>query len=407
MADSMHFRPPGQLNITAGNIAENFRKWKQQLKVFMTASGADDKDDSVKKAIILNLAGEDVMEVSNHFIYAHGENEDDPNLLLTKIEAYCSPKKSEVYESYKFWTAPIIHPIDQFVADLRTRAKNCNFGAMTSRLIRDKVVFTLTDPALKTRLMRDQEILTLTKLIDVCRAHEMAQGQIKDMSSNHSSSISHLGAQRNKRGGRGGYSRSSRDTRYSSDRTQNASRSSRDTRYSSDRAPGALKICLYCNLKHNMSKYDCPAYGKTCNSCKEKNHFPSGVKCPRYRKVRIVSDNSPQDEQSAPEYDYHGESNQHYDSSAWIGKVTSSDSSKRRLYATMGVNGSHTRFQLDSGAEVNTICKRHISPDLVKPTRRRLTTWDNKTVSKPVGEADIELINPVNKQMFIVAFHCC
>ena len=67
---------------------------------------------------------------------------------------------------------------------------------------------------------------------------------------------------------------------------------------------------------------------------RKKNHFPSGVKCPRYRKVRIVSDNSPQDEQSAPEYDYHGESNQHYDSSAWIGKVT--DSSKRRLYATMG-----------------------------------------------------------------------
>ena len=66
----------------------------------MTASGADDKDDSVKKVIILILAGEDVMEVSNHFIYAHGENEDNPNLLLTKIEAYCSPKKSEVYESY-------------------------------------------------------------------------------------------------------------------------------------------------------------------------------------------------------------------------------------------------------------------------------------------------------------------
>ena len=245
MAESMHF----QLNITSGNIANNFRKWKQQLKVFMTASGADDKDESVKRAIILNLAGEDVMEVSNHFVYAPGKNEDDPNLLLTKIEAYYSPKKSEVYEEV-FWNAPLIHPIDQFVADLRTRAKNCNVGQMTSRLIRDKVIFTLTDTTLKTRLMR--EILTLTKLIDVCRAHEMAQGQIQDTSNNHTSSISRLCTQWNKRGGRG-YSRSSRDTRYSSDRASSA----------------PLKTCLYYNLKH-MSKYDCPAYGKTYNSCKEK-----------------------------------------------------------------------------------------------------------------------------------------
>ena len=91
------------------------------------------------------------------------------------IEDYCTPRKSEGYESYKFWTTPLSTPIDHFVAELRTKAKNCNFGELTDRLIRDKVMFTITDNALITRLMREQENLPLKRLIDICRPHEIAQ----------------------------------------------------------------------------------------------------------------------------------------------------------------------------------------------------------------------------------------
>ena len=49
---------------------------------------------------------------------------------------------------------------------------------MTDRLIRDKAVFTIEDPTLKTRLLRDQEDLTLKSLIDTNRAHELANGQM-------------------------------------------------------------------------------------------------------------------------------------------------------------------------------------------------------------------------------------
>ena len=265
MAESMYFRPPGELNITSGNISENFRKWKQQMSVYMTASGADEKDNAIKKAIILNIAGEDLLEVSNHFQYADGEDNNDPKVLLKKIEAYCSPKKSEVYESYKFWTAPLLQSIDQFVADLRTRAKNCNFGDMTNRLIRDKIIFTLVDSNLKTRLMREQEDLTLDKLIDICRAHDLAQGQIKDMSSTlQSATINQVGAA----------------PRYGKRNTRNPVPHSDN---------GGVRTCLYCNQKHVMSKFQCPAYGKICTSCKSKNHFPSAIRCPRNANVKVVS----------------------------------------------------------------------------------------------------------------------
>lgn len=40
MAESA-FRLPSQLNITDGNISENFRKWKRQVEIYMAATGSD------------------------------------------------------------------------------------------------------------------------------------------------------------------------------------------------------------------------------------------------------------------------------------------------------------------------------------------------------------------------------
>lgn len=175
------FNKPPTLDIHTGNVPENFRKWKQQLITFIDASELNEKPAAIRSAIILNLAGEDVLEISNHFVYGENEDKNSPDVLLEKIEKYCSPKKSEVYESYKFWITPLMTPIDHFVAELRTRAKTCNFGNLQDRLIRDKIIFSITEEALKSRLLREQDDLPLHRLIDICRAHETAQGQLKEM----------------------------------------------------------------------------------------------------------------------------------------------------------------------------------------------------------------------------------
>ena len=86
---NLGFHPPSPLNIMSGNIPENFRKWKQQLQIYLVASGLNDTPHAVKKAIILNLSGEEVLEISNHFHFRVGEDgeplEDpnDPDVILT------------------------------------------------------------------------------------------------------------------------------------------------------------------------------------------------------------------------------------------------------------------------------------------------------------------------------------
>ena len=104
---SVNCNTPPTLNIASGNIAENFRKWKQQVQVFIMAAGLSSASKERRTAVILNFAGEDVLEIYNHFVFATGEDKDDPEVVMKKIEEYCTPKVSEVYEAYKFWTTPL------------------------------------------------------------------------------------------------------------------------------------------------------------------------------------------------------------------------------------------------------------------------------------------------------------
>ncbi|CAC5397951.1 unnamed protein product [Mytilus coruscus] len=61
----------------------------------------------------------------------------------------------------------------------------------------------------------------------------------------------------------------------------------------------------------------------------------------------------------------------------------------------MNVNDCDVRFQLDSAADVNTICKRYIRKEQVKLSTITLRMW-NKTPMKPIGEVHLKLINPKN-----------
>ena len=49
-------KPPSELCFD-GDIACAWKKWKQQLKIFMTATQSDEKDDKIKTCILLSCTG--------------------------------------------------------------------------------------------------------------------------------------------------------------------------------------------------------------------------------------------------------------------------------------------------------------------------------------------------------------
>ena len=47
-----------------------------------------------------------------------------------------------------------------------------------------------------------------------------------------------------------------------------------------------INKCKFCGYNHEPSRFQCPAWGKTCNNCKGRNHFRSV--CTRKRTVRAI-----------------------------------------------------------------------------------------------------------------------
>lgn len=79
------------------NVAENWRRFKQKFEIFIVASGYDQKSNKNKCCMLLNLAGEQAIEVCNMFSFEEAEV-DKPQVLADKFEAYCNPKRNITYE---------------------------------------------------------------------------------------------------------------------------------------------------------------------------------------------------------------------------------------------------------------------------------------------------------------------
>ena len=67
-----NFHKPSALNFD-GNTSENWRRFRQQYKIYLTASAREKKDDAVNLAILLNFAGEDAIGVFNTFQFPEGD----------------------------------------------------------------------------------------------------------------------------------------------------------------------------------------------------------------------------------------------------------------------------------------------------------------------------------------------
>ena len=129
------FAKPAKLEFE-GNVAENFRRFSQQFEIYMSASGFDTKEVSKKKqaAILLNLAGEEAIEVYNTFTFDEGGDQ-DPEVILKKFQEYCEPKKNITYERHVFNTR-VQQPtqsFDSYLTEFVFNKKFSSYRDMTSK----------------------------------------------------------------------------------------------------------------------------------------------------------------------------------------------------------------------------------------------------------------------------------
>lgn len=98
--DNLHIRLPEPLKLD-GNVAENWRVFKQNFDIFAIAIELNKKSDAVKVATFLNACGTEAIETFNTFDLEEAE-ESKFDSVVAGFKAYCEPKKNEVYEAFKF-----------------------------------------------------------------------------------------------------------------------------------------------------------------------------------------------------------------------------------------------------------------------------------------------------------------
>lgn len=134
-----------------GNIPENFRKFKQQLLIYLTATGLSEKSEEQRVAILLNIIGEECLEIFNNFTLTEEERKNFDK-VLSEFEKYMLPKKNLMYERFVFYTRgqEDKEPIDNYVNSIKKLAKSCEFKD-ENEMVRDRLVLGIRDKKLQEK----------------------------------------------------------------------------------------------------------------------------------------------------------------------------------------------------------------------------------------------------------------
>ena len=262
---SVGFKQPEELDIFASNKAAEWERFKKRFDVYATATGLVNKNDAMQAATFLHLVGSAAHEVSVTFMFDAEEDRKKLEKLKEKFEAYCVPKKNITMERHALLTRRqrAGEPFDDFITDLRSKARHCDLPASTDSLIRDCVVLGINDNQLRERMLRE-DIDDLEKIIKTCKAAELARTQISSLQNPRQEQPMPPAA--------------ALINRIATDK-------------SNRRQPTA---CGFCGGWH--SPRQCPAYGKTCSNCGRSHHFASMCRSRRStRTSRTKTDDAKED----------------------------------------------------------------------------------------------------------------
>lgn len=225
------FKPPEGLRLS-GNLAQNWKKFRQQLDLFLEATEPEKPRSAKQKAaILLHIAGPDALEVYNTFQCTDAER-GNYNLLLEKFETYCTPRCNETYERYVFRSRMQKEgePFESYFRDLQLKVQSCNFDTLADSMTRDQIVYGTADKKLRERMLRE-ESLTLEKAVQFCKTAELTETHKKAWEA-----PDHL--------------------------LEPVSALQKEVE---------AQKCSRCNRQHEPRR--CPAYGQVCSKCKKKNHW--------------------------------------------------------------------------------------------------------------------------------------
>lgn len=209
------------------------------------------------------------MRIFNGLKFSDGEDRNNMADVIKKFDQHFLGQTQEFFERFQFnrRNQESGESIDEYVSVLRNMAKTCEFCDCMRELLMDRILLGILDDKTREELLSTHD-LTLVKAIEICRAREAATIHMKALKNEEINKVK--GTQKQKK------------PMKPRDRTKGKQHQTETTR-------ATTKKCYFCKQVHAMRKESCPAWGKVCTSCGEKNHFPASRKC-KGRSVHVVQD---------------------------------------------------------------------------------------------------------------------
>ena len=124
-------KPPGQLDLDSTRLASKWRRWKEEIELYMDLA-MNGKGEQTKTKLFLYLIGSKGREIYETMKFEAPPQDRTLQQVIAAFDSYCNPKKNETVERYKFFmrVQDTSEPLEQFVTDLKLLAASCNFGSL-------------------------------------------------------------------------------------------------------------------------------------------------------------------------------------------------------------------------------------------------------------------------------------
>lgn len=360
---------PPPLALT-GNIAKTWKNWRQTWEAYQVITGLSERPQKYRVATFITCIGPEAMEIHNGLPFQSEEEKQNIEKVIELWNSYCIGKTNTIYERYKFNNRfqEATETVDTYSAAIRTLADTCEFGALKEELIRDRIVCGISDKPLQRKLLQESS-LTLEKCLNICRAAEAANSQLKQISHQSPDGVHQL-------------------------------RQRRKPPQPKNNQKQQLE-CMYCGRKHERGKDNCPAYRKTCNNCSMKNHFSSVC---QQQKSQFKSPGNPQ-HSNTKVHEVHEDQDESSDDEIWtLTEEICSVTGKNRIYAGIEIGDKVIRMQVDTGASCNVLPHSCLpSGTEIMATKRNLITY-SKSKLNVLGTAMMTIRNPRNNAQYTEEF---
>ena len=303
---------------------DDWPKWIKRFEQYRVASGLSKDSETRQVSTLLYCLGDEAEDVLSSTNISE-EDKTNYSKILENLNGFFKVRKNVILERAKFnrrYQLPG-ESAEQYITTLYRLVENCQYGALTQEMIRDRLVVGISDKALSEQLCTHAD-LTLEKAKTMIRQreaiHEQRNMLQKSGTTKHTTTLDQV---------------KSKNSRHTGRRT---TRTGGTTPHKSWR-PAAQK-CKRCGNKPHP-RDQCPAKDAECYKCKKKGHFSSQCLTTTVKEVTSSTEvRSPNEE----DLDL-----------AFLSAVVATDETS--WTTNIRVNGETMKFKVDTGAEVTAVTK--------------------------------------------------